>query len=245
MAVEAAQKASKIIMDEFRDGFEIYTKIDGSPVTSADLAASKIIASVLSKTNVPIIGEELEKDSYSQRKNWRQHWSVDPLDGTKMFLVKQPEFSVNIAFIEGDRPVFGLIADPVKGLILFGGVGIVPTILNANNNFHVLKDVEINTPITISCSRGFKLSSGNHFLDKIEQQFGEYRLIRKSSSLKFYDLAKGNSDLYPRFAPTMEWDTAAGQAVVEAAGFQMITKNERTPLRYNKENLLNPHFIVL
>jgi len=232
-------------MDEFRDGFEIYTKIDGSPVTSADLAASKIIASVLSKTNVPIIGEELEKDSFTQRKNWRQHWSVDPLDGTKMFLVKQPEFSVNIAFIEGVRPVFGLIADPVKGLILFGGDGIVPTILNANNNFQVLKDVDINTPITISCSRGFKISSGNNFLDKIEQQFGEYRLIRKSSSLKFYDLAKGNSDLYPRFAPTMEWDISAGHAILSAMGGKIIDADTNEELTYNKESLFNPNFIAM
>ena len=231
-------------MDEFRDGFEVFTKIDGSPVTSADLAASKMIASILSKTAVPIIGEELEKDSFDQRKSWKQHWSVDPLDGTKMFLAKRPEFAVNIAFTEGNRPVFGLIADPTQELILFGGDGITPTILDANNNLQVLQDIDLNTPITISCSRGFKMTSGNHFLDKVALQFGDYQLLRKSSSLKFFDLAKGNSDLYPRFAPTMEWDISAGHAILNAMGGKIIDADTNEELTYNKESLFNPNFIA-
>jgi 3'(2'), 5'-bisphosphate nucleotidase len=231
-------------MDQFQNGFEVYTKIDGSPVTSADLAASQMIASILSQTKVPIIGEELEKDSFEQRKNWPTHWSVDPLDGTKMFLAKKPEFAVNIAFMKGSKPVFGIISDPTNGLILFGGDGIAPTLLDNHENFQQLKDVELNDPIAVSCSRGFKITSGNHFLDKVAEQFGDYQLLKKSSSLKFFDLAEGKSDIYPRFAPTMEWDISAGHAILNAMGGTIIDADTKEELTYNKESLFNPNFIA-
>lgn len=244
LAIEAAKEAAKAILYEYQNGFEVFTKVDGSPVTSADLKASKIIASHLQKTGVPIIGEELEKKPYSVRKNWMKHWSVDPLDGTKMFLAKRPEFAINIAFVEGNTPIFGLIADPVSGRILIGGADISPITIEKDGSIHSIDTSRTNEPIVVSCSRGFKLSSGSNFLSKVDKQFGGYELLRKSSSLKFFDLIHGHSDLYPRFAPTMEWDISSGHAILNAVGGKIVDADTKEELIYNKESLFNPNFIA-
>lgn len=178
------------------------------------------------------------------RKNWKHHWSVDPLDGTKMFLAKRPEFAINIAYIEGDKPIFGLIADPVSGHILIGGRDIDTSIIESNGSVKSIRPNNENTPIVVSCSRGFQITSGNNFLNKIEKQYGAYELLRKSSSLKFFDLIQGNADLYPRFAPTMEWDISAGHAILNSVGGKIIDSETKEELKYNKKSLFNPNFIA-
>lgn len=244
VAIKAARAAADSIMKEFHEGFEVFEKEDGSPVTSADLNASRIIASYLEKTTVPIIGEELEKEPFYKRELWKEHWSVDPLDGTKMFLAGKTEFAINIAFIENNSPVFGLVADPYNGRILLGGKEVPVGILEADNSWTTIENSTTNNPIVVSCSRGFKITSGDNFLDRIYDQFGDYKLLRKSSSLKFFDLIQGNSDLYARFAPTMEWDISSGHAILNAIGGNIIDADTKEELKYNKESLFNPNFIA-
>lgn len=249
-AIKASIDASAVIMDIYKTGFEATIKKDGSPVTQADLAASKIIYNHLIKTDIPILGEELEKEDYFTRSKWKENWCVDPLDGTRMFLLKNDEFSVNIAHVVGNSSVFGIIASPTENKVVFGGkeTGVYISSFSKIDSPEFWKKIEpknfINTPLTITCSRSFKHGSSYKYMEQFEEAYGEMAYIRKGSALKFFDLAEGKADIYPRFAPTMEWDIAAGQAIVEALGGEIIDVNSNKSLTYNKEDLYNPSFIV-
>ncbi|TNE53416.1 MAG: 3'(2'),5'-bisphosphate nucleotidase CysQ [Bacteroidetes bacterium] len=250
LALKAAIDASNILVEYCERGFQAHNKADGSPVTEADLASSKHIRAVLEGGGIPIVDEESAYPDLSTRASWEQNWCVDPLDGTKEFIKGNGEFAVNIALIEEQKPIFGVITHPMKKLLLFGGKAM---------GVHLLHFSEIDSPDlwktihrknaienhSIISSRSHLSGKTAHFVDQIEQQTGNWQKINKGSALKFIDLALENAQLYPRFAPTMEWDVAAGQAILNELGGKVINAETGEELIYNKENLLNPHFIAV
>jgi 3'(2'), 5'-bisphosphate nucleotidase len=234
----------------YRQDVVAVQKEDGSPVTVADITSSKIISEMLSTTPIPIMGEEEEKAAFDERKKWKENWCVDPLDGTRMFLRRNDEFAVNIAHIVKGKATFGIIADPVKQRVLFGGkkTGVFISTFDAieiQQQWQSIKASKYrNNPVTVTCSRSYTHGSGFKYMQQLEAKFGELHYIYRGSALKFFDLAEGRADVYPRFAPTMEWDIAAGQAILEALGGSVVTVSENKPLHYNKESLFNPMFIA-
>lgn len=248
-AIMAAVEASKVIVEVYKEDVEAIIKSDGSPVTKADLAASKIISDRLDKTGIPILGEELEKDSFEIRSKWTENWCVDPLDGTRMFLLKNGEFAVCIAHVIDHAAAFGIIADPLKEKLIVGGPKYGVFYFSFNqvddaNSWEQLKPLsKANDPLQITCSRSYKIDK---HIDEICDYLphGRCEYTGKGSALKFFDLALGLADIYPRFAPTMEWDIAAGQAILETLGGSIIDVKTKKPLTYNKESLYNPHFIA-
>lgn len=250
IGLKAAIVASEEIMRFYKDGFETEIKKDGSPVTQADLAASEIIDSYLFKTGIPITSEETFEVAYEVRKHWAESWCVDPLDGTKEFVKKNGEFAVNIALIRFGRPVFGIIASPVNKTILFGGIetGVFHTTFESIDLplkwEQLKKPSELNLPIVMTCSRSHHSGSMLSLIEVLNNSFGTILYIKKGSALKFFDLAFARATIYPRFAPTMEWDIAAGQAILEGLGGSVVDALTNQSLIYNKENLLNPSFIA-
>ena len=249
MAIKAAIEASKLLMQFYTDGFSSEIKIDGSPVTEADIASSTLIKQILSETEIPIIDEESEALSYEIRKNWTKCWCVDPLDGTKEFIKKNGEFAVNIALIENQTAIFGLIASPVKEEIILGGKDIGVFVLkfadiDKSENWKEIKYSKQRDKINIIASRSHESSKTSVFINQICSKIENYGIIHKGSALKFFDLAQNQASIYPRFAPTMEWDIAAGQAIMEALGGKILDTTKFKALIYNKENLLNPYFVA-
>lgn len=249
-ALEAIVKGSEVILRHYRSEIEVVTKIDGSPVTQADLESSNTITEILNRTNIPVICEEHEIPEYDVRKQWGKFWCVDPLDGTKMFLARNDEFAVNIALIENNEPIFGAIGDPVNQQILLGIVGIGAFLIafedihKENKWIPITPNSRKNNPLTIICSRNYLHGSGFKFVQELERKHGEVQFIMKGSALKFFDLALGTADLYTRFAPTMEWDIAAGDAILQCLGGKIVQVDSNIPVRYNKVSLYNPHFIA-
>jgi len=248
--MNASIEASKVIMEVYETDFQAVQKEDGSPVTKADIESSNIIANCLEETNIPIIGEELEPTPYEIREKWTENWCVDPLDGTRMFLRKNGEFSVNIAHIMKGKPVFGIITSPTNKEILFGGknYGVFISSFDSINSPSDWKAMqprhEVNNPLTVTCSRSYTHGSGFKYMQILEKKFGELVYLRKGSAMKFFELANGGADIYTRFAPTMEWDIAAGQAILEELGGVVVDVEHNNPLKYNKESLYNPSFIA-
>jgi 3'(2'), 5'-bisphosphate nucleotidase len=250
IALQAAIDASHEIMRVYQDDFSNVLKSDGSPVTEADLAASTIISSYLEKTNIPILGEETVHQSFEERKSWLLNWCVDPLDGTKEFIKRNGEFAVNIALIENQNPIFGLIASPVRQEILMGGKEMGAFMLRFEDiQFpekwtKITAEEVINSPLVLTSSRSHHSGISLDFVNQLKANFGEIEFITRGSSMKFFDLALGKADVYPRFAPTMEWDIASGQAILESLGGCVIDAHTKLPLKYNRENITNPHFIA-
>ena len=250
-ALKAAIKASEAIMQIYKTPFDKEIKADGSPVTVADLTSSKIIAEALSETEISITGEELTKKPYSTRKKWTHSWCVDPLDGTKEFIKKNGEFVVNIALIKEEKPVFGIIASPVARKVILGGRAIGKAYLFSFDNLEESNKWEslmflrkVNNPLVIVSSRSHYSGNLLELVNTIEKKYGECAAAQMGSALKFFDLVTGKADIYPRYAPTMEWDIAAGQAIYEVLGGEILDVKTNKPLTYNKENLRNPHFIA-
>ena len=249
-ALKSILEASDAIMAVYETDFQAIQKEDGSPVTEADFASSKIIERYLSETGIPIIGEELEIEPYEVRSKWKENWLVDPLDGTRMFLAKNGEFSINIAHIKKGKTVFGIIGSPTNKEILIGGPDYGAFILTYDDiehpeNWKALSPVEyLNNPLVVICSRSYTHGSGFKYMQVLESMFGEMEYLRKGSALKFFDLVSGKADVYARFAPTMEWDIAAGQAILETLGGSVVDVNDNKPLRYNKESLYNPRLLA-
>lgn len=249
IAIEAAINASREIITIYHRSFHQEIKEDGSPVTEADLASSKIIQSILDISSIPIIGEELENSSYDERSNWVQTWIVDPLDGTKEFIKRNDEFAINIALVENGKPIFGLIASPTEEHILIGGKDLGVFFFSFDNagqskNWIEVQPAKLNSPIIMAGSRSHHSGSVLKYINELKTIFQDIEFIKKGSALKFIDLALGKADVYPRFAPTMEWDIAAGQAIMEALGGTVIHAESGDPLTYNKANLYNPYFIA-
>lgn len=249
-AIEAAIEASEAIMKIYAGSFEASHKEDGSPVTIADLQSSDIIERHLKETNIPIIGEELEESEYSERCQWTKVWCVDPLDGTKEFLKKNGEFVINIALIDKCKPIFGLIASPIRREIIIGGKGLGAYQFSYEDAFNMEKWEKIeklssmNSPVHIISSRSHYSGNFLNLAKQIEEEFGEIQPLKMGSALKFFELVNNRADVYPRLAPTMEWDIAAGQAIYEAVGGEIVNVETGKPLVYNKEDLTNPYFVA-
>lgn len=249
VAIEAAIEAAALIMDFYSKGFNTNAKSDGSPVTEADLASSALIRSKLEKTNIAVMDEEIKNAHFEVRKNWDAFWCIDPLDGTKEFVKRNGEFVVNIALIENQQATFGVIASPVRNELIFGGseFGAFHTDFHAFSLGKAKKLIpldRVDRQLSLISSRSHHVGGERDFVDSLLQEFGEVELIQRGSALKFFDLVLGKADVYPRFAPTMEWDIAAGQAILEALGGKVLNVETNQSLVYNKENLRNPHFIA-
>ena len=255
IAAQAALHGGIEILEVYNnEETQVEVKGDDSPLTQADTRAHKAIMSLLEPTGIPVLSEEGKHLPFNERSSWSRLWIVDPLDGTKEFIKRNGEFTVNIALVEQGRPIMGVVYVPVTGELYVGAgskgakkLTLLPTAVVGNETLDTGIDlpVALDRPFTAVGSRSHMNEETEGFLKQYREKHGEVAILSKGSSLKMCMVAEGLADVYPRFAPTMEWDTAAGQAVVEAAGFSMVEKEGRTPLRYNKEDLLNPHFIVL
>lgn len=249
-AVIASIEASKKIMEVYQSDFHPELKGDGSPLTLADKASSNIIQKHLAKTDIPITEEETIHADFNLRKTWRASWCVDPLDGTKEFIKRNGEFAVSIAMIDHGAPIFGVIASPVKEELLFGSKDFGVFICSFEDYSDATKwkeikpSLQVNQPLRMLISRSHPSEVGDIFQSKIQEKFPEIVNTSKGSALKFFDLALAKADVYPRFAPTMEWDIAAGQAILEALGGSVVDATTGMPLSYNKEDLTNPFFIA-
>lgn len=242
-AFRIAQVAGEAILTIYERDFAVQHKQDQSPLTEADLASHEQIVTGLQALtpDVPVLSEESAEVPYAQRKTWSRYWLVDPLDGTKEFIRRNGEFTVNIALIEQGRPVLGIVFVPVSGVSYIGQVGVGAWKQQApGERIQIGVSNPHQHPLRVVASRSH-VSAG---LQQVLDQVGEHQLVSMGSSLKLCLVAEGVADVYPRLGPTCEWDTAAAQAVVEAAGGQ-VTDLAGQPLRYNqKDSLLNPHFVV-
>ena len=254
-AVEASIEAGKAILKIYHSGdFDVELKGDDSPLTKADIASHNVIISFLNKTNIPILSEEGKSISYDERKHWSKLWIVDPIDGTKEFIKRNGEFTVNIALIENQKTKLGVIFVPVTGELYFssselGAFKINVDIDNYNlesllSQGHKLPFDKANDDFTIVASRSHMSVETQDFISQMKEKHGEVNLISKGSSLKLCMVAEGLANCYPRFAPTMEWDTAAGQAICEHAGFEVIDWLTKKQMLYNRKELLNNWFLV-
>jgi len=238
-----AVSAGRAILEVYQRDFEVTQKEDQSPLTEADLASHRVIRDALAQLtpSIPLLSEESAEVDFSVRAGWPQYWLVDPLDGTKEFVKRNGEFTVNIALVRGSLPVLGVVHVPVTGVTYLGVVGSGATRQVADGQPAPIRvQVPCADPVRVVGSRSHANPRLGHFLEPL----GSYELVSMGSSLKFCLLAEGKADLYPRLGPTSEWDTAAAHAVVVAAGGQVLTLENR-PLQYNqKASFLNPDFIV-
>lgn len=255
--LQTAFRAGKAIMDIYQQPFEVELKSDNSPLTIADKTAHSIINEGLADTGIPLLSEEGEQISYDIRKNWKQFWLVDPLDGTKEFIKKNGDFTVNIALISNQQPILGVVYAPVPGFIYWGSksgsfrLNTSQSDLLELENYQFILTMAERLPC-ISRSEGYLvLGSRSHmnvetesFIRDLQNTHPDISFISRGSSLKFCTLAEGGADIYPRFGPTMEWDTAAGHAVALFAGCSVYQVETGLPVMYNKPSLLNPFFIA-
>jgi len=275
MALLAAKDAGRAILDVYRQDFDISYKDDHSPLTLADRRSHSIIVSHLSDVSgerLPILSEEGKSIPYQQRCRWEYFWMADPLDGTKEFIKKNDEFTVNIAQIHQNRPILGVVYVPVKNVLYFAceglgayrmgnsdilaqstnkrfnndPVGVLETILEGSVKLpdDKLRFEKKESQITIVGSRSHATKELEAFIETMRKKHEQVEFISAGSSLKLCLVAEGRADIYPRLGPTMEWDTAAGQVIVEQAQGSVLNYEVDEPLRYNKKNLLNPWFIA-
>ncbi|MEJ2429315.1 MAG: 3'(2'),5'-bisphosphate nucleotidase CysQ [Deltaproteobacteria bacterium] len=275
-ALVAAKKAGDEILEVYLGDIDVTYKEDNSPLTLADMRAHRAISEILpalSRKDIPILSEEGKEIPYQQRAQWEYLWLVDPLDGTKEFVKRRDEFTVNIALIENNRPVVGVVFLPAVGSLYFAAEGLgsyklekietVGHLLDGAGNSSIetidlsmVVDGALRLPssetagrrldqINLVGSRSHGLEALSDFVDKMKEKYDEVGFVPAGSALKFCLVAEGKADLYPRFGPTMEWDTAAGHCVVAQSGGVVVQMTEKTPLEYNKEDLHNPHFLCL
>ena len=256
-AILAGQEIMKIYTDPASD-FEIEKKADNSPLTIADRCAHQIISDCLEKLPYPILSEEGKHIPYQERKGWETLWIVDPLDGTKEFIKRNGEFTVNIALVTNGIPVLGVVYVPVSSLLYFGDEknGAYRTVLPEQKDIGqmtieewrqqaVRLPIKKERPYTAVASRSHLDKETETLLENLKKEHPDLTTTSIGSSLKICLVAEGSADIYPRNAPTMEWDTAAGHALLRAAGMNMYRSGTNVPLCYNKEDLHNPFFIVL
>lgn len=258
-AIDAALQAGTEILSIYNDpvsDFEIEKKADNSPLTVADRKAHETIIDFLHHTPYPILSEEGKHLPYAERCGWDTLWIVDPLDGTKEFIKRNGEFTVNIALVSKSIPVMGVIYLPVKRELYFaeehlGAYKLFGITSRKEASLDELIASAVRLPSAVSKDKFVIVASRSHltpeteeYIDAMKHQHSQVELISTGSSIKICLVAEGKADVYPRFAPTMEWDTAAGHAIARAAGMEVYQYGKEEPLRYNKENLLNPWFIV-
>lgn len=252
-AINAAIEAGNEILTVYNIDFKVEEKSDFSPLTEADKKAHHKIMELLAPTKLPILSEEGRSISYLERKNWTQFWMVDPLDGTKEFVKRNGEFTVNIALIENGKTTMGVIYVPVTKELYFSDKKAYKCTIN-HQEIETLEQLiasSLSLPLAqdrnnyiVVASRSHMSVETEYFIAQQKSLHQEVGLLSKGSSLKLCMVAEGCADSYPRYAPTMEWDTAAGQAIVEASGGKVIDFTTQQQLAYNKENLLNNWFLV-
>ena len=257
IAIKASLDAGQAIMEIYSsDNFQVENKADNSPLTVADEKANEIINRYLVPTGIPIISEENKQLSYEERKKWDQCWIVDPLDGTKEFIKRNGEFTVNIALIKNQRPVLGVIYAPAIEKLYYADVAekkaFKGSLANIEKEINIIKsvaeEIEPSVPrdiLKVVGSRSHMNEDTSNFIEQLKSKYSEdIEIVSKGSSLKFCLIAEGTAHIYPRFAPTMEWDTAAGQAICEAVNLNVISQNSGDKMCYNKSNLLNDYFLL-
>lgn len=271
--MRAAKMAGESILSVYAGGFAVELKNDRSPLTEADRRSHTVIADALAAlpgTGIPVLSEEGKDFPYAERRSWARFWLVDPLDGTKEFIKQNGEFTVNIALVDDARPVLGVIHVPVKGHLYLAWQGAGAYRLDNGSLCRVFDELSgraVHEPeqvrfvlerhavrltcrfsgqrsFTVVASRSHSSPETEAYLKSATREHPDLTTISAGSSLKFCLIADGDADEYPRFAPTMEWDTAAGQAIVEQAGGMVLDWTTRTPLVYNKRTLVNPWFIA-
>ncbi len=255
-AVVAAIEAGKQILDIYEGAFEVEMKSDNTPLTIADQKSHNVIVKALRETGIPMLSEEGRNIAYDERSQWSTLWVIDPLDGTKEFIKQNGEFTVNIGLVERGVATLGVIYVPVDETLYFAakGVGAYRLDLAAHvkeaDSIDDLIEKAVKLPeeqereFTMVGSRSHMSDATAEYFEGIREDFPEAEIISKGSSLKICMVAEGSADVYPRFAPTMEWDTCAGHAIVKEAGFEIYRAEDDKPLEYNKKDLLNPWFIV-
>lgn len=255
-AVRAAIEAGNAIMDVYSNpnaDFQIELKADNTPLTIADRRANELITKALSATPFPVLSEEGKLTPYEERRQWKALWIVDPLDGTKEFIKKNGEFTVNIAFVVNGNPVLGVIYVPASGVLYFADTRVgafkIARVTGADSWPHLLAQAvrlpfpEPHDGYVVVASRSHLSPETEQYIRGIQRSRDNVSTVAKGSSLKLCLIAEGVADVYPRFSPTMEWDIAAGHAIVRAAGKNVYRMDNHKPLVYNKENLVNPWFI--
>lgn len=250
-ALEAGEEIMKIYTDPHQD-FGIEKKADNSPLTLADKAAHLCIMRHLQRTGIPVLSEEGQHLPFSERSNWHRLWIVDPLDGTKEFIKKNGEFTVNIALVEDGAPILGVIYIPVTNVLYYGIVRegawkITPSSL-PEGRASMIESLPLKKSgeglYTVVASRSHMNAETEEYINQLRKNHDKIQLVSSGSSIKICLVAEGVADAYPRFAPTMEWDTAAGDAIARAAGKHVVDVQTGHPLVYNKEDLHNPWFLV-
>jgi 3'(2'), 5'-bisphosphate nucleotidase len=259
LMINAALRAGEAIMEIYREPYiESELKEDRSPLTRADRQANDIILSNLRSTEIPVLSEESLNSPWSERKSWTSCWIVDPLDGTKEFLKRNDEFTVNIALTLHGNPVAGVVFAPATGELYYGAAqsGAYKAILDKPVRFSLPPEKILETsqplpfrsegtpPLTLVASRSHSNPETHEFIETLRLDYPDLVTISRGSSLKICMVAEGIANIYPRFGPTMEWDTAAGHAIVVAAGGVMFEPESGKSLQYNKVDLKNPWFIV-
>ncbi|MFP4266954.1 MAG: 3'(2'),5'-bisphosphate nucleotidase CysQ [Spirochaetaceae bacterium] len=292
LALRAALEGGAEILEVYNsDNFDVSRKADDSPLTLADRWAHEVIESALQETGIPLLSEEGAQLSYEERARWGSYWLVDPLDGTKEFIKRNGEFTVNIALMAPEplpspagplhsshseashTPAAGVVYVPVKDILYAGLAGegawklnrasallfdrpdqdnrekcqnpaVLYELLKSSGSSLPSEDPD-SRPFSAVVSRSHNSPETEELMDELEGEYGPAQRVSSGSSIKLCLVAEGTADVYPRFAPTMEWDTAAGDAVCRAAGCAVTQKDRKTPLRYNKEDLHNPWFVVL
>ena len=241
--------AGEVILNYYNENVDVIYKDDESPLTKADLASHKIITDSIKKItpDIPILSEE-EFIDWKIRKKWKKYWLIDPLDGTKEFIKKNDEFTVNIALIENNRPILGVIYTPALNELFYSIKNFGSYKILTKKKLNTLKEAK---RISINKKKSNKIkivgsrSHSNHILDKwVNKNFNEFDILQKGSSLKFCLIAEGSADIYPRFGPTSEWDIAAGHIILEEAGGKLKSIDNKEILYNEKENILNPEFFA-
>ena len=266
-AIEAALKAGQVILDVYHSEFAVEHKADNSPLTRADRKSHDLLMAALKGFDIPILSEEGREIPYKDRKTWERLWIIDPLDGTKEFIKRNDEFTVNIALVEYGLPKIGVVYVPVKDRLYFaaGNVGAYKIEnplgtdgskrIDGNDPDKTLRRLlktatrlpagkRPKTPFIIVGSRSHANPDLKKLVEEKRREHGKVELITAGSSLKICMVAEGLADMYPRLGPTCEWDTAAGQAVAEMAGAKLLDYKTGEPLKYNRPDLLNPWFVV-
>jgi 3'(2'), 5'-bisphosphate nucleotidase len=243
-AIALAHEAADAILAVYEHAFEVEHKSDRSPLTAADLAAHRILVEGLEALtpDIPVLSEEAAEDTtWHMRREWRRLWLVDPLDGTREFIKRNGEFTVNLALIEDGEVIFGVVQAPVTGQCWHGVRGGQALRREGNNEFELRVRRPATAPLRVAGSRSHRDANTDAFIARM----GEVEVMGIGSSLKFCRIADGALDVYPRFGPTSEWDTAAGQAVLEAAGGLVVDRKGR-PMRYNqRDTVLNGDFLAV
>lgn len=267
-AVQASIRAGLATLEVYQTDLQVDHKADQSPLTVADTRSHEIIAGALAATGLPVLSEEGQHLPYSERRTWQRLWIVDPLDGTKDFIKRRGEFTINIALVENQRPTLGVVYVPVKQTLYFGRLEDGAFRLTDTDALQALAsgapaedsgpavdrlksrstalpdDRSTHAPFVIVGSRSHATAELHAFVEKKRRELGDVSFVSAGSSIKYCLVAEGRADIYPRLGPTMEWDTAAGQVIVEAAGATLVRHDTGVPLIYNKEDLLNPWHVV-